>query len=158
MWRNFSMISWFLIITKKMQEQFSILIVPCGFSISNFNFITFLWSLISDTIDISNLFWLKLFNYNNVGRQYLDNFSLLHSHSVPPHVKSEVVRPGESLVAEVTLEGFVPRVLPEVPSQLVRPTELPAAVLPPADVISDCNKMSVLSLCHKEPAKGKKCP
>ena len=25
-------------------------------------------------------------------------------------------------------------------------------------IISDCNKMSVLSLCHKEPAKGKKCP
>ena len=37
-------------------------------------------------------------------------------------------------MAEVTLEGFVPRVLPEVPSQLVRPTELPATVLPPADV------------------------
>ena len=26
------------------------------------------------------------------------------------------------------------------------------------NIISDCNKMSVLSLCHKEPAKGKKCP
>ena len=51
---------------------------------------------------------------------------------MPPHVQSKVVRPGESLVAEVTLEGFIPRVLPEVPSQLVRPTELPAAVLPPA--------------------------
>ena len=33
---------------------------------------------------------------------------------MPPHVKSEVVRPGEGLVAEVALEGFVPGVLPEV--------------------------------------------
>ena len=34
----------------------------------------------------------------------------------------------------MTLERFVPGVFPEVPGQLVRPTELPAAVLPPADV------------------------
>ena len=34
----------------------------------------------------------------------------------------------------MTLERFVPGVFPEVPSQLVRPTELPATVLPPADV------------------------
>ena len=37
-------------------------------------------------------------------------------------------------MTEMTLERFVPRVFPEVPGQLVRPAELPAAVLPPADV------------------------
>ena len=99
---------------------------------------------------------MKALQFNCYDMKY--GVDIPDDQSVSPHVEGEVVAPGESLVAEVTLEGFVPRVLPEVPSQLVRPTELPAAVLPPADVISDCNKMSVLSLCHKEPAKGEKCP
>ena len=45
-----------------------------------------------------------------------------------------MVAPGESLEAEVTLEGFVSRVFPEVPGQFVRPGELPPAVLPAAHV------------------------
>ena len=38
--------------------------------------------------------------------------------SVSPHVEGEVVAPGESLVAEVTLERFVAGVFPEVISQV----------------------------------------
>ena len=37
-------------------------------------------------------------------------------------------------MTEMTLERFVARVFPEVSGQLVRPAELPATVLPPADV------------------------
>ena len=43
-------------------------------------------------------------------------------------------QPGECPVAHLALERLVPGVLPDVPSKLVRPGELPAAVFPGADV------------------------
>ena len=45
-----------------------------------------------------------------------------------------MVRPGECPIAHFALERFVTGVLANVPSQLVRPRKLPAAVLPRADV------------------------
>lgn len=53
---------------------------------------------------------------------------------VPLHVQSQVVGPGERPVAQVALEGPVPRVLAVVPGELVRAGELPAAAFPVAVV------------------------
>ena len=43
-------------------------------------------------------------------------------------------QPGECPVAHLALERLVPGVLPDVPRKLVRPSELPTAVFPGADV------------------------
>ena len=45
-----------------------------------------------------------------------------------------MVRSGKRALADVALEGFVSRVLPEVARELVRPRETPRATLPVADV------------------------
>lgn len=58
-------------------------------------------------------------------------FFFLH---VSLHVQREVVRPGESSLAQVTLEGPVSGMFPEVSRQLVRACELPAAAFPTAMV------------------------
>ena len=52
----------------------------------------------------------------------------LETH-VPLHVEGEVVGPAEGALAQLALEGAVPRVLALVPRQLVRPREPPAAAL-----------------------------
>lgn len=48
------------------------------------------------------------------------------------HVQCEMVGPGEGTLAEVTLEGSVAGVLPEMASQLVGAGELPTATFPTA--------------------------
>ena len=45
-----------------------------------------------------------------------------------------MVRPGESSVTQLAVEGFVPGVLSLVPCQLITASEPPAAVFPTADV------------------------
>ena len=52
----------------------------------------------------------------------------LETH-VPLHVEGEVVGPAEGALAQLALEGAVPRVLALVPRQLVRPREPPPAAL-----------------------------
>lgn len=51
---------------------------------------------------------------------------------VPLHVEGEVVGAGEGSLAQVALERPVSGVFPEVPCELVRPGELPAAAFPVA--------------------------
>lgn len=57
-----------------------------------------------------------------------------HSSHVPLHVEGEVVGAGESPLAEVALEGPVPRVLAVVAGQLVGAGKLPATAFPGAVV------------------------
>lgn len=56
------------------------------------------------------------------------------SSHVPLHVQGEVVGAGEGAFAQVTLEGAVPGVLPEVTCELVRTRKFPAASFPAAVV------------------------
>lgn len=53
---------------------------------------------------------------------------------VPLHVQGQVVGAGEGPLAEVALEGPVPRVLAVVAGQLIGTGELPAAAFPGAVV------------------------
>lgn len=53
---------------------------------------------------------------------------------MPLHVQREVVGPGECAFTQVTLEGAVSGVLPEVTRELIGTSELPAATLPAAVV------------------------
>ena len=57
-----------------------------------------------------------------------------HAAVMSFEVEGEMIRPRECPVTHFALEGFVARVLADVPCQLVGPGELPAAVLPRADV------------------------
>ena len=50
------------------------------------------------------------------------------------HVKSQMVGPGEGSLTQFAVERFVPSVFPLMSSELVRPGEPPATVLPLADV------------------------
>lgn len=60
---------------------------------------------------------MKALQFNCYDMKY--GVDIPDDQSVSPHVEGEVVAPGESLVAEVTLERFVAGVFPEVSGQLV---------------------------------------
>ena len=53
---------------------------------------------------------------------------------MPLHVQSQVVRPRESSVTQLTVEGLVARMFPLVSCQLVTSGESPATIVPAADV------------------------
>lgn len=57
-----------------------------------------------------------------------------HRSHVPLHVESEMVRAGESPLAEVALEGPMPCVLAVVAGQLIRASKFPATAFPGAVV------------------------
>lgn len=50
---------------------------------------------------------------------------------MPLHMEGQMIRPGEGPLAEATLEGPVPGVLPVMAGQLIGTRELPPASLPP---------------------------
>lgn len=70
-----------------------------------------------------------------------------------------MVGTGEGALAQVTLERSVPGVLSEVPSQLVRSSELPAAAFPVAVVglftcVRPHVRLEMRALCVCFPAAG----
>jgi len=53
---------------------------------------------------------------------------------VPLHMQRQVIRSRESSITQLTVEWFIPRMLPFVPREFVTTSESPPTVVPTADV------------------------